>query len=1142
MAVFLTLCLMLRWNGFDHEPASAAIYSISQESLPQPPVPTPVESVGKEVTSGLARARTEGTVFEHYARFEVILEAQIEQQDPVTVPVHPLPLEDYDAGSDRLDAVEEGFHWVIQGKGLHTLKLSFSVPVQVSVGGRRLPFPSISPLRATVSSLRLTVSDEVEAWFGEEQQLRVHYDNELGNTVIERFGFPLDKPSLLQWQPRRGLERSEDARLRWELQWLATIQQQRVVNEATVVLNAQPGDVSQFVLRFPSRMELLALELLDNSQPESQTVSEEGSYTHVSVLLQEPVSEALTIRIQLQQKLEGTDDRVMIGGLEIINGDPQQGFLVVRGPAHLDITTSESALVQRIEIGELPRELRDASGSTAFRFSRFPFEVELSLQPRLPRVITDPKLTVHFVRQNDQVVAHLIGKWTFTVQRGLLDGLAFTLAGWEVDRGELSCRKLDALGPLPDQLVDRERSALDENNVLNIEFSRPLEDSFQVEFKATQILSVQRAISMRFPTPQMGPVGQARLSFYIDAGIEMKPRYEAMPLVTSIVVAPDQSHPIPENLPIYYSGPQSYRMRGFNHQFVFELKILESQVRARTVSRVHMQSGITRVTQTFYFSINHAPVSVLHLAVPVALERVRWFHETQSEPLMDAEGNFIAGSRLRKVADGESVQDLIRIALDLPEERMGHFEWSVSYQISTPFGSANERFQEIPLMMADSDSTILNRVEIEASPDVAIQVFDQGKWSVNPGLDPSRQWVLDSLEKEFLVAVKISDRPRFFKGSITIATALLRTMIGSDGRQYYVGFYQIKPDSSFCMIRFPDQASAVAIQSDGRPLTYESYEKNQLKVYFDRPRIIREHSPEHQWVEIRYHIDRLRNGVSLMFSHELQAPQFSGCYWESRWYWEVIVPSRQYLFWSSSSSFPELKWIRYGLFWERESVVSRVDLRSQLKVPQLTNSFPNNSHTYLFSQFGDSTEVQFPPGVVNERTRQVAIRDPAEIVTDENNPPLNAENIKQLNHAIKPWGEDALVQLRVRTVTPTLMVLLGSGAVLFLGWLFLLLPWVFRYPFVLLVFATGSLIAAIFPGSVMLLLQPAVSGFGAVLVLMAVMIKMRHHRNAIQGSLMSLGAPRIVPMASTTAPQGVADGSGVLTVDSEIEANGKGGK
>ena len=113
---------------------------------------------------------------------------------------------------------------------------------------------------------------------------------------------------------------------------------------------------------------------------------------------------------------------------------------------------------------------------------------------------------------------------------------------------------------------------------------------------------------------------------------------------------------------------------------------------------------------------------------------------------------------------------------------------------------------------------------------------------------------------------------------------------------------------------------------------------------------------------------------------------------------------------------------------------------------------------------------------------------------------------------------------------------------LFLGWLFLLLPWGFRYPFVLLVFATGSLIAAIFPGAVMLILQPAVSGFGAVLVLMAIMIKMRHHRNAIQGSLMSLGAPRIVPMASTTAPQGVADGSGVLTVDSEIEANGKGGK
>ena len=344
------------------------------------------------------------------------------------------------------------------------------------------------------------------------------------------------------------------------------------------------------------------------------------------------------------------------------------------------------------------------------------------------------------------------------------------------------------------------------------------------------------------------------------------------------------------------------------------------------------------------------------------------------------------------------------------------------------------------------------------------------------------------------------------------------------------------------MIRFPDDASAVSIQSDGRPLTYEPYEKNQVKVYFDRSRIIGEDSPEHQWVEIRYHIDRLRNGVSLMFSHELQAPQFSGCYWESRWYWEVVVPSRQYLFWSSSSSFPELQWKRYGLFWERESVLSHVDLRSQLKVPQLTNSFPNNSHTYLFSQFGDSTEVQLPPDVVNERGRQVPVRGQADIVTGENNRPLNTENRKQLNHAIKPWGEDALAQLRMRTVTPTLMVLLGSGAVLFLGWLLLLLPWVFRYPFVLLVFATGSLIAAIFPGAVMLILQPAVSGFGAALVLMAIMIKMRHHRNAIQGSLMSLGAPKIVPMASTAAPQGVADGSGVLPVASEIEANGKGGK
>jgi hypothetical protein len=164
----------------------------------------------------------------------------------------------------------------------------------------------------------------------------------------------------------------------------------------------------------------------------------------------------------------------------------------------------------------------------------------------------------------------------------------------------------------------------------------------------------------------------------------------------------------------------------------------------------------------------------------------------------------------------------------------------------------------------------------------------------------------------------------------------------------------------------------------------------------------------------------------------LDVPRLADAYWINPWYWQLVLPSDQHLVSIPTGMTPEFTWQREGLFWVRESALSQTRLQ-QLTGAVSQAALPDALNVYWLSAFGGVDRVTF----------------------------LTAPR----------W----------------LLLLVGSGLVLFLGLLFLYVP-LLRHPATLLVAGVG-LVTAILAAPDLAPLAGQASGLGLLLLVVGGFLK-----------------------------------------------------
>lgn len=369
----------------------------------------------------------------------------------------------------------------------------------------------------------------------------------------------------------------------------------------------------------------------------------------------------------------------------------------------------------------------------------------------------------------------------------------------------------------------------------------------------------------------------------------------------------------------------------------------------------------------------------------------------------------------------------------LPKPTSGLIEIDVDYGF--PVTSADE--------LAEMDLPILGlldypyeRAECLVTPFESIQVREEaGGWTALRTSPRGPLWVTPGIDGA------ISSVPLTFGRELADSTQQyivdelsLFTRFREDGSSETVATMIALSPPVRMVIQFPENTELKSVSVDGdilEPSTYTFRKESPGELTITLPIDLL----ERRQIQVVY-----RTPSTTPFGHtsqqRFQFPTFKKSVWVDSTTWEVQLPKGHHLFVYPQVE-PEFEWTRDGLFWSR-TVRPSFEAERETLLQQVPDEFHFASNYYSFSGFGPEIEVKF------------------------------------------------------RSMNRSLILLIGAGFALLLGFVFYRFP-VTRNVFSLVVIGfLFALISVWYPEPLLLLLQPAI--FGVVLALTATFIDTRSHQ------------------------------------------------
>ena len=874
------------------------------------------------------RVRLEGSVDQDSADLLVKLEVQVSAEAgwvriPLGLREAQLTGEIRHAGggefSPGLFDPEAGFDCWLRGKGRHELTLPVRVPLLSRQFPRRLalglPAAPLATARLRLPGTRLSVKS------GERTTVGVRQDN--GQTEVDLVG--LEGRLELAWQPLPPQSTSAPVFEVTTHVAVTLVENESTTIEATQRIQspAQQVGIEQFQVRLPEGSELLRLESPDVLTSDAVPGSP-GTY---EVRLRRPVTGGLELKYTLRAPPPRAGESFTLDGFDVQAASAHSGFVVVTVVGQLrsvrDLTAGQ--FVHRVNLSELPANLRAGQASLAYRFFRR-LQLPLRFERVTPLAGVEP---VHRLLCRPGQL-ELVSEQRLQIRRGTLNRVTIAWPAYHADGWSTPTVEIPSGGEA------RVVAAQMPEDRIEVELTDPVGGSLVLRLRSLREMADEETVfETGLPVCQVQRLEPIRLSVQAATDLDVRLR--------SVGDRPLRPQSIGELESLAEARGLTLRgdwlVEGAGSRVVLELQRQDRRISARQETVVRLRERLVRVEQTFPLDVEFAPATELAWRIP--------------ETLLGAEVEVSIGDE-RLPTQFDRGRGVVSVPLNPP--RIGRFECLVRYavELSDEGDDRRQETQAIPLPQLLTTPAALTRVEILDSAGLPLElVGDAWTRKLNPRGVPV--WEQDgAAESLSLRWPDLNSRQAISR----VDRAWLRTVVGGDGSVRTRAQYLVSSGVSTLRCELPvgwqletaswnaqraGQWRAPSAEAEASTWTIACPEGNSQGsgvVTLDL------RGPPHEIPP---------RGLDL----ELAAPRLPADQTPGTSFWQVWVPADQYLATRSEGFASAYEWARTGLGWSRQPLYSDDNLRGWVgDIPSLPKFEPEpQSHSYLLQTTRGTTRL-----------------------------------------------------------------------------------------------------------------------------------------------------------------------------------------
>lgn len=857
------------------------------------------------------------------------------------------------------EATGEGLTWMLRGQGVHTLTLTLRVPLRKTTNGSQLQLvtPKLSNLFA--GELRLGLPGEQFAvQLGEDVQVLGEPRKAGGETEIRAslVGDRVDvrwHPVVEETDPISRTLTDLTLRLRGQSVRLSARQQVRLRQSGLPFVEVR---LPTGGFRITSPVGVSDTSGAEERQVRPVAAEREG---WVRVPLEGVIGTAVRFDWSFEMPFDGSVSELAVDGLEVAGAADQSGTIAVEGfDRHLLTRQANSGGgVARIGIDELPSA--GAFANLAYRFQIGSYRLVLEVD----RLKSTFRVTPIYVLGLSEFRTDLTAWFLVSIDEGQVDALSvewprFSAQSWDVPLavGGGEVRRDEVSG---DGIVDGnsagasglERNA-EESTTTRwlLKPARPLANGSEIGLSAKRVNSLAAESD---PSEIVLPeIVEGRM----------------LPAVLLVAMA-DNIQAVVEPQPGLTLTPRT------------TLPVVPDRILAGVGDRSHVSYELVRDDADAELAIN---VAMTVQPRQIRTGSVVTVEEVDTDPRVTQTFDFdVTFGRLSSVRF-EVPEQLVRVVSEIPEASRSealrfligneplpatwygsNVELTLPSAIRGPFQITIGPYRTPALQTPAPrlDIPIITGVDrpfdslrlVVADPETVSVRVDAEQWTRLPTIVDGAEWITRSSPD--VVTLNLDRTLAAVPQRLSIPLATIRTDIGESGSARTVAQYQLDADCSRVVVRLPDNAESLHFEWDGHRvespnLAAHGEIPNQFLVA--RPS---EHPGGGSWLSVTYSTRNQLLGWSRLST--LEFPSFGEGITIERTLWEVRLPRSQHLLTRPDFLSPQYAWSRDGVLWSRTPARTYHTLRDELTAQGAAEVFPVDArNVYPFDTLGTLTEVR----------------------------------------------------------------------------------------------------------------------------------------------------------------------------------------
>ncbi len=528
--------------------------------------------------------------------------------------------------------------------------------------------------------------------------------------------------------------------------------------------------------------------------------------------------------------------------------------------------------------------------------------------------------------------------------------------------------------------------------------------------------------SLQLPVPQASEVGPMELR--VTAADQLSVDLSAQDGIPLVPVPPQANVKAGASAEGQTAGgARLYRLEDSDQKLQVQIQSHQREISAVTEISVE-DGGSSRlaVEQKIDLHVAYGRIRTLELALPSAL----------MEFIPDwavTQGIQVTENGRKLPLQAGSAPNFIRI--DLGEDRIGSIELFVSYAYPIPDerGTVN-----VDLPVVALNNIPFSRAECLIESLETMQVRPgQSEWESLQTSPKQARWI-NPLRSGPLISIPLTIGHQLadLSQQYVVQSLQVRTIFSSEGTAESWAEFQLDHPPGRVLIQFPPATwfKEQAFLLDGEPLPASAISRRSSdseEVTITLPAKL----STHPRLSVRYRTT-LDRPLGLTNRIQLPLPTFPKSVWVDKTIWEMQLPQDQHLF-TYPELVPQIQWVRNFVFWHRRATSAYLAERAEMNTPDVPQEFQFQDGTFFaFRGFGPVQKIEF------------------------------------------------------QTMNRSLILLLGAGLTLLVGFVFWRLP-ATRNVFSLIVISFAFAVAGLwYVEPILLLLQPA--ALGVLLALTATIV------------------------------------------------------